>query len=514
MLLISLLVACPHPVEPALQEPTQAQVRVPKPGELLLLHTNDLHGHFLPERAKWLEGEPAIGGFQAIDAWVNRAEAEWGEDRVLLLDGGDLLTGTPLTDLEVRGFYGGAMLEFLEAIGYDAWVVGNHEFDKGFENAARMVQASAIPALSSNLLGVEGGTTAIEGLQESIVLDVAGIRVGLIGATTSGLTHLASAETMKNIDLREPIETVQAQIDALDAETDILVVLSHIGLDADRRLAAGVTGLDVIVGGHSHTPMQEAEQVNGTWIVQAGSYGRSIGQAVVSVTDDAVTGFDWDLHDLTAAAVPEGTSEEVSALVTQYEERLTAEFGQVVGEALDSLGRSYDGPSTLGNWITDTLRTQTGAHIGLYNAGGIRSDLAKGPITKGDLFQIFPFSNAVVTFEISGSELLGILLRNVQSAVDGSHGSMQLSGAQMTWRMKMGVPEAVSITVGDAPLDPGAIYTVATNTYVVDQAEKYLPGADPKNVVEKGMTVFDAALGAVKEGPVSVDSVFRLQQVE
>ena len=103
---------------------------------------------------------------------------------------------------------------------------------------------------------------------------------------------------------------------------------------------------------------------------------------------------------------------------------------------------------------------------------------------------------------------------DVQSAVDGSHGSMQLSGAQMTWRMKMGVPEAVSITVGDAPLDPGAIYTVATNTYVVDQAEKYLPGADPKNVVEKGMTVFDAALGAVKEGPVSVDSVFRLQQVE
>jgi 2',3'-cyclic-nucleotide 2'-phosphodiesterase (5'-nucleotidase family) len=230
--------------------------------------------------------------------------------------------------------------------------------------------------------------------------------------------------------------------------------------------------------------------------------------------DDALVDFEWKLHDLTEEATLGRASPEVEALVETYRSRLEAEFGQVIGEAEDSLGRSYSGESTLGNWITDTLRRQTGADIGLYNAGGIRADLASGPITKGDLFQIFPFSNAVVTFEISGSELVGILLRNVHAAVDGNHGSMQLSGAQMTWRMRMGVPEAIAIRVGDAPLDPDAAYTVATNTYVIDQAEKYLPGASPQNVVEQGETVFDAALRRVKEGPVVAPVEPRLIRVD
>ena len=511
MLLVSLLFACPSTVTtPAAVEAPAAPLVAPEEGEFLLLHTNDLHGHFLPERAKWLDGEPAIGGFEAIDAWVNHAEAQWSKERVLLLDGGDLLTGTPLTDLEVRGFAGGAMLEFLEAVGYDAWVVGNHEFDKGFENAARMVESSGIPALSSNLLGLEDGALAMPGQQASKVVEIAGLKVGLIGATTSGLTHLASAETMSNIDLRQPVETVQREIDALEPSTDLLVVVSHIGLEADRRLANEVTGLDVIVGGHSHTPMQAAELVNGVWIVQAGSYGRSIGQARVRVEDDAVTLFDWKLHDLTKEAVQGEPSEAVSSLVDRYRSMLEAEFGQVVGEATEALGRSYNGPSPLGNWVTDTLRRQNGTDIGLYNAGGIRADLASGPITKGDLFQIFPFSNAVVTFEITGSELLGVLLRNVDAAVDGRHGSMQLSGAQLTWRLKSGVPEAVEILVGGAPFDPSAIYTVATNTYVVDQSEKYLSGAQPKNVEQQGETVFEAVLRAAAEGPVSAPQEPRL----
>ena len=140
--------------------------------------------------------------------------------------------------------------------------------------------------------------------------------------------------------------------------------------------------------------------------------------------------------------------------------------------------------------------------------------MASGPVTKGDLFQIFPFSNAVVTFELSGSELVGILLRNAHAAVDGNHGSMQLSGVQMTWRMRMGVPEAVEILVGSSPLDPDAAYTVATNTYVLDQAGKYLPGATPENVLERGETVFEAALKRAEDGPITAPMEPRLIQVD
>jgi 2',3'-cyclic-nucleotide 2'-phosphodiesterase (5'-nucleotidase family) len=479
----------------------------------VILHTNDLHGHFLPERAKWLQGEPKIGGFEAIDAWARGAEAKWGSDRVLLLDGGDLLTGTPLTDLTVRGFQGGAMLEFLEAAHYDAWAVGNHEFDKGFENTQAMISASKVPALSSNLLSPQGGP-ALEGLQASIVLEAGSVRVGIVGATTVGLTHLASASTMSHIRLMPPAETVQAEIDKLDDSTDLLVVVSHLGLEADRRLAQSVTGLDVIVGGHSHTPMSEAELVNGVRIVQAGSYGRNIGQMRLTVKGDMVSEFEWELVDLKPENLPGPASEPVQALVSKYSDTLEAEFGQVIGQAVESMGRSYTGTNSMGNWITDVLREGTGTDLAVYNAGGIRSDLAAGPITKGDLFQVFPFSNAVVTFEISGSELLGILLGNARSEVDGGHGSMQISGVSLTWRLKMDVAEVVDIQVGGIPFDPSATYTVATNTYVLEQAAKYLPGAIPQNIKARSENVFDLALQAIQSGPVNANSAARMKRVE
>jgi 5'-nucleotidase/UDP-sugar diphosphatase len=507
-MLFSMLLACPHPVAPELTNTDQLGAT-----EIVILHTNDLHGHFLPERAKWLEGQPKIGGFEAIDAWVRATEARWGAEKVLLLDGGDLLTGTPLTDIEVRGFLGGAMLEFLEAINYDAWVVGNHEFDKGFENTQAMVSASKVPAVSSNLLSPSGGP-ALKGLQPSIVIDAGGIRVGIIGATTIGLTHLASASTMSHIQLAAPQDAVQGEIDKLDASTDVLVVLSHLGLDADRRLAQSVQGLDLIVGGHSHTPMAAEEVVNGVRIVQAGSYGRNLGEMRFTVTDDAVSKFEWQLIDLVPEAMPGEASDTVKALVAKYSSALEANFGQVIGQASETLERSYRGSNSMGNWITDVLREHTDVDIGLYNAGGIRADLAAGPITKGDIFEIFPFSNAVVTFEISGSELLGILLGNARSVVDGGHGSMQISGTSLTWRLRMDVAEVVEILVGGEPFDPDRTYTVATNTYVLEQAAKYLPGAVPQNVKAQNLNVFEAALLAVEKGPVNANSAWRMRRIE
>jgi 5'-nucleotidase len=178
------------------------------------------------------------------------------------------------------------------------------------------------------------------------------------------------------------------------------------------------------------------------------------------------------------------------------------------------MGRSYTGTNSMGNWITDVLREGTGTDLAVYNAGGIRSDLAAGPITKGDLFQVFPFSNAVVTFEISGSELLGILLGNARSEVDGGHGSMQISGVSLTWRLKMDVAEVVDIQVGGIPFDPSATYTVATNTYVLEQAAKYLPGAIPQNIKARSENVFDLALQAIQSGPVNANSAARMKRVE
>jgi 5'-nucleotidase/UDP-sugar diphosphatase len=487
----SLLFACLHVRHPPESEQAEG------PRTLTVLHTNDLHGHFLPERAAWIDGEPKIGGFAALDSWVQATEKAHGQGNVLMLDGGDLLTGTPLTDIEVRGTLGGAMLEFMELVGYDAWVVGNHEFDKGFENAAKLVLA----VLSTNLDNQEGGN-AMPGLKDSVVFERAGLKIGVIGATTMGLGHLASAETMSQIQLSPLVESVQAEIDRLDPETDLLVVLSHIGLDADRRLADKVKGLDLIVGGHSHTHLSEPEQVNGTWIVQAGSYGRSVGQVTLTVENDAISSFSGEVVDLVAEVVPEKVRPEMAELVAHYSSQITSEYGQVISNAKATLGRSYHYESDLGNWITDVLREAGKSHVALYNVGGIRADLVAGEVTVGSIYEIFPFGNQVVTFELTGTEVLGVLLDNARTTLERDHGCIQLSGANMVWQERMGAPEAVEITVGGEPFDPDAIYTVTSNSYVAEQADRYLSGASPKNLKGLEQTVFDVALAAAKAGPI------------
>ncbi len=505
---LAVLVSCQKPT-PVPEPPAGLD-----PGQLILLHTNDLHGHFLPDRAKWLDGQPEIGGMLELDAWVRGLEAEHTADDVLLVDGGDLLSGTPLTDIEVRGALGGAMLEFMEVVGYDAWVVGNHEFDKGFANVASFVGESRIPVVSANLDAPDGSGPAIPGLRDSVVRRVNGPSVGIIGATTEGLGHLASPDTMAHIDLRPVVESVAAEAARLASEVDLLIALTHIGLDADRALARAVPELDLIVGGHSHTRLEEAVMEGETAIVQAGDYCKALGMLHLTVGDDGLESFDYGLVDLVPGTAPGEPSPEMVALVQQYRDRIDADYSQTISEAPRSLGRNYSAESDMGNWTSDVVRVATGVEVGLYNTGGIRADITAGPVTKMDLFEVFPFGNQVVTFQLTGEELLTILLGNTIVNAEGEGGLIPISGATVTWREVLGAPELVEVLVAGEPLELDRVYSCASNSYVVEQAERYLRGADPKGAEAFGRTVFQVAVEAASQGPIVAPEVSRIVRLD
>ena len=502
-LFLSSFLACAPPTPPA--EPLG-----PAPGELLLLHTNDLHCHYLPERADWLEGEPAIGGFVEIDAWVRALSANMP---TLLLDGGDILTGTPLTDLKVRDANGGAMLELMEAAGYDAWALGNHEFDRGDQNLAALIAASKIPVVSSNVVAKTGGP-AYPGLQPSVVLETGGLKVAVIGATTEGLTHLAPLSVMQRVEVKKAVDTVRAELERLAPEVDLVIALTHLGVEADRALAEAIPELDLIIGGHSHTPLRVEERVNGVPIVQAGSYGRSLGVIRLRVEDGAIVSFQYQLQDLLPGAAPGPASPEIAAMVEGYATEIDAVYGVVIGEAKATLGRSWAEESDLGNWVTDALRAFAGTDIGVYNSGGLRADLVAGPITRRSIYEILPFGNQVTTFTITGGELQAILLANALAAQSGDKGAIQLSGATVRWREKMGSPEIVEALVNGKPLDPDATYTAVSNSFVVERADRYLAGAKPQAVVTLPRSDFDVLLDEVAKGPVVTPPRDRTVQVK
>lgn len=496
LVLLALVVGCaPRVVEPGLPE---------VPGAVTILHTNDLHGHFLPEEAEWLEGRPALGGFERLDAEVDHLRATRPRKSVLLLDGGDQLTGTPLSDLVVDGSKGGAMNRFFALLDYDAWAVGNHEFDKGLDNLMAYTEASPMIPLSANLRAPDGVAPLLPNQQFSHVFERGGVKVGVIGATTEQLKGLMSKDDFGRLKLLSVEEAVKAEVERLDPVTDVLVVLSHIGYDSDARLARFVPGIDLIVGGHSHTRMYEASRVGETWIVQAGSYCRTLGVLDLVVEDDRITKLDYQLRELRQETAPGAPSPEVSALTRTYKEELERVFGEVVSEAPELLGRDYHRESALGRWITDALRETAGTDVGLYNGGGIRSDIAPGPVTKGDLFNVFPFGNEVMVFEILGQDLQALVLKNVIAERDKRRGFLPISGVTWTWRERNGAPELVEVRVGASALDLGRLYTVATNSYIAEQWEKHI-GVPPKNLRSTGMTDYDAAVEFAKRSDALVD---------
>jgi 5'-nucleotidase len=501
------LLGCQHPVAPP---PASAEVQ---PGHLIVAHTNDLHAHFSPGRADWLDGTPDIGGFAAIGAKVQQLHDENGDDLVLYLDGGDILTGTPLMEFEVRGAKGGAMLDFMETAGVDAWVLGNHEFDIGYDHVSKIVRASKMPVLSANLDSPDGsGTPGILGLQDHTVFHRNGMKIGVFGLTTTSLARLIGSGATAQLAVRDAIEVAREQVAALEPDVDLVIALTHVGLEQDKKIAEAVPGIDLIVGGHSHTSLTEPIKVGQTWIVQAGSYARQLGVVDITVRDGRIVEFSGVLQDLHLEGM--ASHDPSHALEKMWTERLEAHFGTQIGQLTGgNIDRKGGAESLMGRWASDTVRLSADTDVGIYNPGGLRADLVEGPLTRGDVYNVFPFGNTIVRFDMTGDQLVGLLLRNASAALNDNHPVMQLSGVTVSWALRAGAPELMDIRVGGQPIDLDETYTVATNSYIAGQWS-YNLGFQPENVVRTDKTVYQAAVGRVEAGAITPPIDFRMSEAK
>lgn len=509
---LALLAACRPPGPP--EGPAGGGAIAPPDGHFVLAHTNDLHTHFRANPAPWLPGTPDIGGFDAIDAHLGALRGRFGDDAVLYIDGGDVLTGTPLMEFQEHGAWGGAMVDFLDAAGADAWVLGNHELDRGWDNAAALVSASTMPVLSANVRSADDAQApGFPGMQRHVVLEANGVKVGVFGLTTPGLGRLASAETMARLDVWALSTVAASEVALLEPQVDVVVALTHTGIESDRALARDVPGIDLIVGGHSHTALLDPERVGETWIVQAGSYARQLGVLEIGVENGRITSFDGGLHDLLPDALPMPPSPRTRALVDHWGAELDARFAAPVGTSTAVLDRAGDAETMLGRWAGDMLREATGADVGIYNRGGLRADLPAGPLTLGDLYEVFPFRNEVVVFEATGEQLVLMSVRALHLLEKRHYQPLEFGGLTLTWRRRMGAPEVVSLLVGGAPVDLDRVYTVATNSYVAEQWQHHL-AFEPRNLQSTGKVVLDVAEAAVRAGPVRPPPDARIVLVE
>lgn len=455
------------------------------PVGLTILHTNDTHDHLTPFDSR---AGKDLGGIARRATLIKRIKAE--KPGTLVLDAGDVFQGTP-----IYTFYKGeADYLTMDQAGYDATTVGNHELDNGLENLLTQAKGRSFKVINSNMLDHSGKHLFVR----THVFERNGLKIGVFGILGDNAQGAVAKKHQKDYVFVPPLQVAREITDELRKQSDLVVMLSHSGLEEDTDLAKQVKGINLIVGGHSHTKLDVPREVaNGDWrtlVVQGFQWGEYLGRLDLQVEKGRIVSYDGKLLPVTNVLADDPL---VAETVSSYNDKIVKQMEVVVGQApkgLSSEGK-YQGDSPLGNWTSDLLREMTRSDIGIVNSGGLRASFQPGPVTVGAVYSVFPFDNAVVTIDVDG-KLLQQILDTTASYLGGS-GFLQFSG--VTFRIEGG--KALDVQVNGKALEASRTYKIATVDYVAQGGDRQPLFAKAKNYQTQGVLVRDAILEALRKNP-------------
>ncbi|WP_404451007.1 5'-nucleotidase C-terminal domain-containing protein [Virgibacillus necropolis] len=475
-----------------------------------LLSMNDLHGKIDQQYELDPDGDGTFGTYGKMDYVAGAIEArEQRNPNTLVVHAGDMIGGSsPVSGL----LQDEPTVEIMEEIGFDVGTVGNHEFDEGTEELMRMVNGGEhpdglgtenydgmnFPVLCANCVYKDTNETFLPSYH---VEEIDGEKIGFIGVLTqeaAGMVMPAGIQDIKFIDETEPVNNAVTELQAQGVEA--IVLLAHIPAEQSGTSATGQAAdlanevndeVDVIFAAHNHKVVDGV--VDNKLIVQAYEYGKAF--ADVDLEIDRSTG---DIVKKEAEVVYVDQSQvtpdpAVTAILAKYTEQIAPIMNEVIGyNAADLTGDySNDGDHGLGNLIADGMNAEMGSDFAMMNGGGIRADLLAGEVTWGDLYNIQPFGNTLMMFEIKGADLYPI----IQEQLSAKYGpDYSISGFHYTWNSEMN--EVVAITLPDGTsVDMDKTYTLTVNNYMGTSAGPISElGVNP----EMGPTDLDATVDFIE----------------
>jgi len=466
-----------------------------------ILHINDMHSrieHVATSDGtcggRALEEGRCFGGSARLATAIRRRRAELAEQDipVLTLDAGDQSQGT----LYYTTYGGKAEIEMMNLIGFDAMTLGNHEFNQGPDSLAEMLAVADFPIVSGNTRVANGH--ALAGLiRDHLIVEHGDMKIGILGVTTPDTTFLSSPGDDVTFD--DPAEHLNAAAARLRAEgVNNIIVLSHLGFVQDQALAAAVDGISLIVGGHSHTllsntvegapgyaTMVASPSGRAVPIVQAYAFSRFLGDLSVEFDEDgAVVSATGDTIELSMAVFDE--AEDIVARVAE----LSGPIATLVATPVTDLAAPIDGTRDncrareceMGNTVADAIAARmadSGVTIVLGNGGGLRASLPEGTITLGDVLTVLPFQNKIYTMDLVGSAIVAALEHGVNGVEEAQGRFPQVAGLRFRLDVSVAPNEGrvsdveVRMADGWAPLDPDAVYTIATNDFMAGGGDGY-----------------------------------------
>jgi 2',3'-cyclic-nucleotide 2'-phosphodiesterase (5'-nucleotidase family) len=472
------------------------------PEEIWIVHVNDIHGALAPSDAFWMNPDfpPPIGNAPAAITVINKIKAEAAEKNipVLLFDIGDWFSGTPVGDFT----YGKSVIEFLNHIKIDATVVGNHDFSFGLDTLQSLIRMLDAPVLCANL--VKTGTDSIpEYFIPTMILNRDGLKIGLFGITTHYLTGMVSPEHMAGLEvLKHYVGTANCVSDLRNHNADIIIGLTHAGFSHDERLADSVPGIDVIIGGHSHTGVQPPREMPRYHTIIQQAYSRLTAVGVLKLRIDQQTkriaNYEGELINLFGEE--QILDKDYLGMLANWQEAVETGFDNVLGTSKRELTRSGFEESPVGNLITDAMREYAQADIAVTNSGGIRANLSAGNITYRDLYKVENFGNTIVSMTMNGAQIW----RMLEVSVIGYHAIFQVSGLKMVYDRKAQPNQRIiSVEIDGQPIDTNKVYKIATNNFLAAGGGAYGIFKEGKDVDDTYTLIRDVmAQYIIKHSPI------------
>jgi len=372
--------------------------------KLTLLHSNDMHGDFLEENVS----NELVGGVAMLSGYISKVKAE--EKNVLYCIAGDMFRGSVI-DSEYLGY---STIEIMNMLAPDVVTIGNHETDYGLSHLLFMEKCAKFPIINANLYIKVNGTRLF---RPYIIIEIDGMKILFIGILTEEVMSAAANEKVIGslVDISDAAKEVEKICNAFSGtDIDFTVLLTHIGFENDKKLAASLDpalGVDVIIGGHSHTFMDEPYKVNDILIVQAGTGTDQIGRfdIIVDTDTNSVESYKWQAVPITASTCP--NDEKMLELISELKSSTDLKYGRTLRRLNCELKHeSRYKQTTLGNFISDIYKNISKCDLFLTTSGSVRVNSLGPIITLKDMMNAVPFENEIYEIKVTGKQLKDMIV--------------------------------------------------------------------------------------------------------
>jgi len=384
--------------------------------KLTILHSNDLHGDFM---AREVDNE-LLGGISMLSGYVQKVRRE--EENVLYAISGDMFRGSVI-DSEFKGI---STIEIMNMLAPDVVTLGNHEVDYGIAHLLFIEKCAQFPIINANMYLT---TNHVRLFRSHLIVNIDGMKVMFIGILTEDVLSATKQDSLIGslVDVRAAAEEVGKICNAYRTEDiDFTVLLTHIGFEADKELAAMLDpewGVDIIIGGHSHTFLEKPEEVAGIPIVQASCGTAQIGRFDITVDTDtnSIDSYTWKLIPIDDDYCPR--DKELEQVIRKYKEQTDTKYSRVITRFVDRYTHPARNQETmLGKLLTDAFKDVLGVDIMFLGSGSIRGE-ELGPIVQyRDLMQIFPYNDKIYRIYVNGEQLKRMVKHILRDeAFEGEH---------------------------------------------------------------------------------------------